>query len=102
MTTSATYASATVGSSLSSSIDCHHPYYVHPSDSPGMQVITVMLTESNYNQWHRSMEITLSSKLKLGFVDGTYVKPVASSPLLFHWIRCNNMVTSWILNSVSR
>lgn len=47
------------------------------------------------------MEIALSSKLKLGFVDGTYSKPAISSPLLVHWTRCNNMVTSWILNSLS-
>lgn len=47
------------------------------------------------------MIIALSSKLKLGFVDGSYTKPAANSPLLSHWLRCNNMITSWILNSVS-
>ncbi|KAL8113534.1 hypothetical protein AgCh_020747 [Apium graveolens] len=47
------------------------------------------------------MEIALSSKLKLGFVDGTHLKPEANSPLLLHWTWCNNMVTTWILNSVS-
>lgn len=102
MSTIASYSAATVGStSMSSSLDCHHPYYLHPSDNPGMQITTVILTENNYNQWNRSMEIALSSKFKLGFVDGSYVKPVATSPLFVHWIRCNNMVTAWILNSVS-
>lgn len=47
------------------------------------------------------MELALSSKLKLGFVDGTCIKPSANSPFLMHWNRCNNMITSWILNSVS-
>ncbi|XP_074378489.1 uncharacterized protein LOC141720032 [Apium graveolens] len=47
------------------------------------------------------MEIALSSKLKLGFVDGTYVRSAVNSVLLIYWICCNNMVTSWILNSVS-
>lgn len=106
MTTHASYSSATTGStsttSLSaSSMDVNHPYYLHPSDSPGMQLISMILSEDNYNQWSRSMKIALSSKLKLGFVDGTYLKPAISSPLLVHWTRCNNMVTSWILNSRS-
>lgn len=47
------------------------------------------------------MTIALSSKLKLGFIDGSYTPPPANSPLLMHWTRCNHMVISWILNSVS-
>lgn len=42
-----------------------------------------------------------SSKLKLGFVDGLFAPPPATSSLLMHWTRCNHMVISWILNSVS-
>lgn len=83
------------------SMDVNHPYYLHPSDNPGMQLITVMLTENNYNRWHRSMEIALSSKLKLGFVDGSCSPPATSSSLLIYCTRCNNMVTSWLLNSLS-
>lgn len=103
MTTAPTYAAATVGSTstVNTTMDCNHPYYLHPSDNPSMQITSVVLTKNNYNQWQRSMEIALSSKLKLGFVDGTYVKPAANSPLVIHWNRCNNMITSWILNSVS-
>lgn len=102
MTTSASYSAATVGSTvLSSTLDCQHPYYLHPSDNPGMQITIVVLNENNYYQWQRSMEIALSSKLQLGFVDGSYVKPVNNASLLMHWLRCNNMVTSWLLNSVS-
>lgn len=41
------------------------------------------------------------SKLKFGFVDGSTVPPDPASPLLIYWNRCNNMVTSWLLNSVS-
>lgn len=105
MSTSASYSSAAVGSiasnSASSTLDCNHPYYLHPSDNPGMQVTTVVLNDTNYNQWHRSMEIALASKLKLGFVDGSYTQPPTNSPLLIYWLRCNNIIISWILNSVS-
>lgn len=95
--TIASYSDATMGSTSTSSVlDVNHPYYLHPSDNPGMIVTTVILDEQNYGQWKRSMEIALSSKLKIGFVDGTYVQPTANSPLLTYWLRCNNMVTSWL------
>lgn len=83
--TSASYSSVAFGSKSSistMSIDVNHPYYLHPSDNPRMQLISVLLNEHNYNQWSRSMEIVLSSKLKLGFVDGTYPKPTGNAPLL--------------------
>nr|XP_017216853.1 PREDICTED: uncharacterized protein LOC108194418 [Daucus carota subsp. sativus] len=96
MATPNTYAAVT-----STTVDANHPYYLHPSDNPGMLLTTVTLTESNYSQWSRSMMIALSSKLKLGFVDGSYALPAANSPLLIHWNRCNHMVISWLLNSVS-
>lgn len=106
MTTHASYSCAATGSistmTLSaSSMDVNHPYYLHPSDSPGLQLISLILSEHNYNQWSRSIKITLSSKLKLSFVDGTYLKLAGTSTLLAHWIRCNEMVTSWLLISVS-
>lgn len=34
-------------------------------------------------------------------VDGSLPKPGATSPYLNYWIRCNDMVISWLLNSVS-
>lgn len=34
-------------------------------------------------------------------INGTLPRPVANSPYLHHWIRCNDMVISWLLNSVS-
>lgn len=94
-------AAATSGSHVPTTIDANHPYYLHPSDNPGMLLTTVVLNEHNFSQWNRSMVIALSSKLKLGFVDGSYTKPVLTSPLSAHWMRCNHMVISWILNSVS-
>ncbi|XP_074372026.1 uncharacterized protein LOC141712832 [Apium graveolens] len=56
------------------------------------------------SDWFRSMKIALSSKLKLGFVDGTYTKPATTATnanLILHWTRCNDIVISWILNIVS-
>ncbi|KAK9723707.1 hypothetical protein RND81_05G019400 [Saponaria officinalis] len=47
------------------------------------------------------MLIALSAKNKLGFVDGTVEKPAAKSTTSKAWQRCNDLVFSWILNSVS-
>ncbi|KAL0430286.1 UNVERIFIED_CONTAM: hypothetical protein Sradi_0654600 [Sesamum radiatum] len=38
--------------------------------------------------------------MKLGFIDGTNVKPAATDPSFEHWIRVDSMVTTWILNSI--
>lgn len=77
------------------SADANHPYYLHPCDNLGIPIISMILNENNYNQWCRSMKIVLA------VIDGTYLKPAANSPLLVHSTRCDNMVTFWILNSVS-
>ena len=49
------------------------------------------------------MTIALSVKNKLGFIDGSIPKsPGIDISLLNSWIRNNNVVISWILNSVPK
>ncbi|KAH0771101.1 hypothetical protein KY290_015082 [Solanum tuberosum] len=57
-------------------IDSNHPYFLTHSDAP--------------------------AKNKLGFITGAQSAPAAGSPDLQPWSRCNDMVTSWLLNSLSR
>ncbi|KAM7486302.1 hypothetical protein LguiA_002311 [Lonicera macranthoides] len=80
------------------------PYYLHPSDSPGMVLITEILDGDNFSNWQRAMSMALNSKNKLGFVNGSIVAPAkATDPELFcAWSRCNDMVYSWILNTVTK
>ena len=48
------------------------------------------------------MVMALSAKNKLGFINGTITKPTASAKVeLEQWIRCNDMIKSWLLNSIS-
>lgn len=48
------------------------------------------------------MTIALSVKNKIGFIDGSILKPDGDDlDLLNSWIR-NNVVISWILNSISK
>lgn len=48
------------------------------------------------------MLITLSAKNKLGFIDGTCAAPAITSKDYHPWSRSNDMVTSWLLNSLSK
>ena len=43
-----------------------------------------------------------TAKNKIGFVDGTIPKPTPNDLLFSIWCRCNSMVSSWIINDVSR
>ncbi|KAL5537488.1 hypothetical protein UlMin_045929 [Ulmus minor] len=80
-----------------------NPYYLHHSDSPGQILVSQQLTGENYTSWSRAMLIALSVKNKLGFVDGSIAEPPSTDANLFNsWIRNNNMVISWILNSISK
>ncbi|KAK2659001.1 hypothetical protein Ddye_005534 [Dipteronia dyeriana] len=69
--------------------------------SPGLVLVSQSLTGDNYASKSRAMLIALSVKSKLGFTEGTINKPEGTDiNLLNYWIRNNNVVISWILNSV--
>ncbi|RHN39409.1 putative gag-polypeptide of LTR copia-type [Medicago truncatula] len=82
-------------------IDPLSPYYVHPSDGPTSVSITPVLTGSNYHSWARSMRRALGGKMKYDFVDGSIPVPTDLDPLFRAWSRCNMLVHSWIMNSVT-
>lgn len=49
------------------------------------------------------MVMALTAKNKLSFLNGSLSKPSDELGVECHaWIRCNTMVTSWILNLVSK
>ncbi|XLR13655.1 hypothetical protein S83_041593 [Arachis hypogaea] len=85
-------------------IDDANPFLLHSFDQPNLALVTQMLTGDNYPSWKRSMEMALNGKNKLGFVDGTILPPEegASHSFKLHWHRLNDIVSTWILNSVSK
>ncbi|GAU31202.1 hypothetical protein TSUD_210590 [Trifolium subterraneum] len=84
------------------STDQSSPYFVHPSDGPSSVKVTPTLTGSNYHSWSRSMRRALHGKLKIEFIDGSIAVPTDPfDPSFRAWNRCNSLVHSWILNSVS-
>jgi hypothetical protein len=49
------------------------------------------------------MIMTLAAKNKVSFIDGSIIKPSSTTDSLYRpWIRSNNMVLSWLLNSISK
>nr|XP_016442568.1 PREDICTED: uncharacterized protein LOC107767981 [Nicotiana tabacum] len=90
------------GSRSSPTIDASHPYFLYPSDSPGMTLVTSVFDGWGYGGWRRSLLIALSTKYKLGFIDGSCSAPAFDSTSFSLWTRCNDMITSWLLNSLSK
>ncbi|GKU93721.1 hypothetical protein SLEP1_g7289 [Rubroshorea leprosula] len=82
--------------------DQDSPYYLHPSDDPGRILVTTLLNGDNYHTWRRAMQNALYAKNKIGFVDGTLEKSETTSPQYKAWMKCNSMVLSWILNTITK
>ncbi|XP_075080470.1 uncharacterized protein LOC142165975 [Nicotiana tabacum] len=86
----------------STGIDPSDPLYLHPSDNPSTMLVSIPFDEIGYIFWRCSVLRRLSIKNKLGFVSGECKQPNLQSPNYRQWERCDNMVTLWILNSLSK
>ncbi|CAA7015851.1 unnamed protein product [Microthlaspi erraticum] len=88
---------------FSESIDSiHSPFHLTSGDNPGISLISEVLDGSNFDNWRIAMNIALDAKNKLAFVDGSLPRPSESHRHFRIWSRCNSMVKSWLLNSVSK
>ncbi|XP_019226138.1 PREDICTED: uncharacterized protein LOC109207644 [Nicotiana attenuata] len=84
------------------SLDPSHPFYIHPSDNHGSQLVSVPFSGCGFVLWCNSMLTSLFAKNKLSLLDGRVNQPTPESPYCPYWERCNGMVKAWITNSVSR
>ncbi|XP_019055128.1 PREDICTED: uncharacterized protein LOC109115485 [Nelumbo nucifera] len=93
----------TVDDQISSFSDQNSPFYFHPSDSPGIVLVSCLLNEDNYMIWRRAMINALSTKNKIGFVNGMIQKSDPANQAEFlAWSKCNSMVVSWIFNVLAK
>ncbi|RVW18129.1 hypothetical protein CK203_111879 [Vitis vinifera] len=65
-----------------------------------MVLVSKVLEGDNYNTWSRAMRISLSAKDKIGFVTGSIKPPSSTDDSFPSWQQCNDMVISWLLNSI--
>ena len=80
-----------------------NPYYLHSSDHAGLVLVSDHLTSgSEFHSWRRSVRMALNIRNKLGFIDGTIPKPLDTHRDAGSWSRCNDMVATWLMNSVSK
>ncbi|KAL0457879.1 UNVERIFIED_CONTAM: hypothetical protein Slati_0415100 [Sesamum latifolium] len=75
---------------------------VQSSDHPRMVMVSALLTENNYFAWSRAVKRAPTTKMKLDFIDGTAVRPTGNGEDFKRWNRTDSMVTTWILNCMSK
>ncbi|XP_019096461.1 PREDICTED: uncharacterized protein LOC109130846 [Camelina sativa] len=73
------------------------------TDHAGLILVSDRLTTgAKFNSWRRSMQMSLNVRNKLGFIDGTISKPSSDHRDYGSWSRCNDMVSTWLMNYVSK
>ncbi|QHO01421.1 uncharacterized protein DS421_13g414910 [Arachis hypogaea] len=90
--------------SLAQSSPILEAYSLQSGDHPGLVLISQLLQQDNYSSLCRSMCLALSGKHKIGFIDGSLQKPnPIVHPVLAESCQCtNDIVTTWLLNSISK
>ncbi|XP_030479061.1 uncharacterized protein LOC115696292 [Cannabis sativa] len=81
--------------------DPSSPFFLSTGDHPGLILVTTVLTGTNYQPWKRGITMALTAKNKIAFINGSIPRPEPGIPTLNSWLRCNNMVMSWLVNLVS-
>ncbi|GJV04360.1 pyridoxal 5'-phosphate synthase-like subunit PDX1.2 [Tanacetum coccineum] len=76
------------------------PLHLASSDNPGMVLTNTPFNGGNFLGWSRNVKMALGAKLKLRFIDGSCHKPAITDENVQRWVRCDYMVTYWILNSM--
>ncbi|KAB2632525.1 hypothetical protein D8674_028772 [Pyrus ussuriensis x Pyrus communis] len=68
--------------------------------NPNQKLSSVLLNEFNYLPWSRAVSLALGGRSKLGFINGSIEVPDASSPTYENWLCKDQLVMSWLLNSM--
>ncbi|KAH0781337.1 hypothetical protein KY290_000935 [Solanum tuberosum] len=92
-----------VGSKDLIEINYNHPLFLHASGAlSSMSIGMPLVVMENYPLWREAMQLSLLTRNKLGFVDGSVTRDTFGKTYELLWDRCNAIVTSWIMNNVSR
>ena len=70
--------------------------------NPNQRLSSVLLNEFNYLPWERAVSLALGGRSKLGYVNGAIPMPETTSPEYDAWLCKDQLVMSWLLNSMDR
>ncbi|XP_019224164.1 PREDICTED: uncharacterized protein LOC109205863 [Nicotiana attenuata] len=79
-----------------------HPLYVHPSDVLGTSLVSTPFDGTCYGTWRHTVLVALSIRNKTDFITSAVGRPPDGLPLARQWQRCNDLVISWLINSLSK
>jgi hypothetical protein len=68
--------------------------------NPNQQLSSVLLNEFNYLPWSRAITLALGGRSKLIFINEKNNMPASSSPDFDAWLSQDQLVMSWLLNSM--
>uniref|UniRef100_A0A0D3ACF3 Retrotransposon Copia-like N-terminal domain-containing protein n=1 Tax=Brassica oleracea var. oleracea TaxID=109376 RepID=A0A0D3ACF3_BRAOL len=75
-------------------------YDLSSNDNPGAVISQPLLNGLNYDEWAINFRMTLSSRKKYGFLDGSLTKPIADSTYLEDWTANNHLIVDWIKQTI--
>ncbi|XP_068332838.1 uncharacterized protein [Pyrus communis] len=70
--------------------------------NPNQRLSSILLNEFNYLPWSRAVSLALGGRSKLGYFNGAIEAPVVTSSTYKSWLCKNQLVMSWLLNSMKR
>ncbi|XP_019451880.1 PREDICTED: uncharacterized protein LOC109353981 [Lupinus angustifolius] len=71
-----------------------------PNENLGAILVSKALKGENYHSWSRAMWMSIKTKNKLHFIDGSLPKPPIEDPSFNAWDKCNTLVVSWLTQSI--
>ncbi|KAL0367919.1 UNVERIFIED_CONTAM: Retrovirus-related Pol polyprotein from transposon RE1 [Sesamum calycinum] len=72
------------------------------TENSSLVLISAPFNGTNWLTWSWSVRIALEGKDKLGFIDGSYVKPTEGSADLKQWKINDSLVRTWILSTMTK
>ncbi|XP_074356728.1 uncharacterized protein LOC141696493 [Apium graveolens] len=74
--------------------DMQNPLFLHPSDGPLSISVAKLQGVGDYRSWRRTFEIQISSKRKLGFLNGIVKRSTTDEAQGLQWDTCNNLLSN--------
>ena len=71
-----------------------------PTTDPGAAPIGIKLDGMNYALWSQVIEMYISGKDKLGYINGDLSQPPTTDPSFRRWQTENANVKGWLINSM--